>query len=255
MITLDALAGTAHGFFTRQGGVSGGVYASLNCGFGSDDEADAVAENRTRVMGMIGLPPERLATVHQIHSAEVVRVTAPWPRVRSPQADALVTDRPGIALGILTADCLPVLFVDAETGIIGAAHAGWKGALGGVLEATVAAMVELGARTAWIRAGLGPAIRQASYEVGPEFRARFIAADPAYACYFAPAERAGHFMADLPGFAAGALARLGLAEIADCGLDTAADPARFFSYRRATIGGEPDYGRQISVIALPGEFS
>jgi YfiH family protein len=249
MLVLPELAqcgGIRHGFFTRDGGVSEGVYASLNCGFGSGDQAAAVAENRRRAMQSLELPESALVGVHQIHSADVVTVETPWPRHAAPRADAMVTRRPGICLGILTADCVPILFAEPEARVIGAAHAGWKGARGGVAEATVAAMVRLGALPSRIRAGIGPAIRQPSYEVGAEFPGHF----PGGEAFFRAAPRAGHFLFDLPGYVASRLSCLGLAAIADLGLDTAADEKRFFSYRRTCQRGEPDYGRALSAIAL-----
>ncbi len=249
MITLKALAepGVAHGFFTRQGGVSTGIYASLNCGGGSGDDRDAVAENRARATIMLGLARDALATNHQVHGIAVATLVRPIEGTR-PRADAMVTKERGLALGILTADCVPVLFADSEAGVIGAAHAGWRGALGGVLEATVRAMAALGADPARIRSGLGPAIALASYEVGPEFPAPFLAQDPAHARFFAAANARYRF--DLPGYVRGRLAALGLAAIDATGGDTAADSERFFSYRRARLEGKPDYGRLLSAIAL-----
>lgn len=252
MITADALAapGLRHGFFTRAGGVSEGLFASLNCGFGSGDDPANVAENRRRVAAALGLGPDRLATCYQIHSPAVVTVEAPWRYEDRPRADALVTRTPGLALGILTADCAPVLFADPEARIIGAAHAGWRGAVGGVLEATVAAMRALGASPDRLRAAIGPCIAQASYEVGPEFPAPFLAEDAAYQVFFRPAQRGGHFHFDLPGYVARRLQRLGLGRVEWTGGDTAAEPERFFSYRRSCLLKEPDYGRAISAICL-----
>jgi hypothetical protein len=251
MITLDALAapGVAHGFFTREGGVSTGIYASLNCGVGSGDAPDCVAENRARVARALGVPRDSVVTNNQVHGIAVVTVADAAPRGEQPRADAMVTKQRGVALGILTADCVPVLFADPEAGIVGAAHAGWRGAVGGVLDATVEAMVTLGARPARIHAGIGPAIAQASYEVGPEFPAPFLAQDRANERFFvAAASRKFHF--DLPAYVRARLARLGLGSIAATGGDTAAEPARFFSYRRSRLQGEPDYGRLLSAIAL-----
>jgi len=248
--TLSGLPGIRHGFFTRDGGVSDGLYRSLNCGFGSGDTAERVAENRAQAMATLDLPPAALVGVHQIHSAEAVTVETPWPPAANPRADALVTARHGVALGILTADCVPVLFADAEARVIGAAHAGWKGALGGVIEATVAAMVRLGARPGTIHAAIGPAIGGTSYEVGPEFPDRFLAQDAANARFFRPAARHGHFLCDLPAYVEDRLRRLGCGAIENSGLDTLTDEARFFSYRRTTLRGEPDYGRGLSAIAL-----
>ena len=243
-ITSRLLAGLQHGFFTRQGGVSGGLYDSLNCGPGSDDDGGAVAENRARVATHLGA--RTLLSLHQVHSDRVVTVTDPDWQGERPQADAMVTDRPGIALGALAADCAPVLFADARAGVIGAAHAGWKGALGGVLEATVEAMRALGARD--IRAVVGPAISQRAYEVGPEFLDRFMDEDPDFSMFFAQGQ-GDRYQFDLPGFALSRLRAAG-AEAEWCGRCTYSDPARFFSYRRTTHSGEPDYGRQVSAIRL-----
>jgi YfiH family protein len=252
LITLGALDadGIRHGFFTRDGGVSGGIFASLNCGFGSGDDESKVAENRRRVAQALGQSPDRLVTSYQFHSAEAVAVERPWRRDDRPRADAMATRTPGIALGILTADCAPVLFADPDAGVIGAAHAGWRGALGGVLEATVRAMVTLGAARERIAAGIGPCIGGASYEVGAEFPAPFLAEDPGNAAFFVAAPRAGHFLFDLAGYAARRLERLGIARIARTGGDTAAEPDRFFSYRRACLRKETDYGRALSAICL-----
>ncbi|MEA2757198.1 MAG: purine-nucleoside/S-methyl-5-thioadenosine phosphorylase / adenosine deaminase [Aliidongia sp.] len=252
MITHPVLDGISHGFFTRQGGTSTGIYASLNCGFGSDDESRSVAANRALLLERLGVPDLPLVTVHQIHSATVVTVEQPWARGDNPQADAMVTNRPGFCLGILTADCVPLLFADPAAGVIGAAHAGWKGALGGIAEATIAAMCRLGAEPGRIRVAIGPAIQQASYEVGAEFPARFAEADPANLRFFHGPAPDRRYRFDLPGFVESRLAALGLAQIGNTALDTCAEEARFFSYRRATLRREPDYGRQISVVALPG---
>lgn len=253
MITLGALndiTGLRHGFFTRAGGVSTGLYASLNCGYGSKDAPAAVTENRARAMARLDLTADRLATLYQVHSPRAVVVEEPWAWNQAPEADALVTGRPGIALGILTADCAPVLFADPRKRIIGAAHAGWKGAKGGVLEATVQAMVELGAKPARIIAAIGPCIAQRSYEVGPDFPSPFLEEDRANGDFFAPARRPGHFMFDLPGYIARRLGACGVDLIQRCPNDTVAEEDRFFSYRRATLRGEPDYGRGLSAIAL-----
>jgi polyphenol oxidase len=244
------LPGVRHGFFTRQGGVSEGIFASLNCGFGSSDEAAKVAENRAGAMATLNLGGNRLATCYQVHSAKVVVVDRPWPREQRPRADAMVTRTPEIALGILTADCAPVLFADAEAHIIGAAHAGWRGALSGVLEATVDAMKKLGATSHRIHAAIGPCIGRDSYEVGPEFPAPFVAENLANDAYFRPAPRAGHFLFDLAGYVAARLKQLGLARIEAIAGDTAAEADRFFSYRRSCQLKESDYGRQLSVIAV-----
>ncbi|MCW5730049.1 MAG: peptidoglycan editing factor PgeF [Alphaproteobacteria bacterium] len=245
---LAALPGIRHGFFTRHGGVSGGIYASLNCGPGSRDDQAAVRENRRRVAAALGLAEGRLVSLYQVHGRRVVRVEAPF--AERPQADGMVTRMPGLALGILAADCVPVLFADDDTGVIGACHAGWKGALAGITDATVAEMVACGARSASIRAAIGPCIRQPSYEVGPEFPAPFLAEDAGNARFFRPSPRPGHHLFDLAGYVATRLGRLGLGLIEDCGHDTRAAPELFFSYRRTTLAGEPDYGRQISAIAL-----
>jgi polyphenol oxidase len=250
VIRLPTLAAACHAFFTREGGVSEGLFTSLNCGLGSGDDAAKVAENRRRAMAALGLDGDRLVTGYQVHSADVAIIDERWRPEERPRADALVTRREDVALGILTADCVPVLFADAEAGVIGAAHAGWRGALGGVLEATVAAMVSLGAAPQRLRAGIGPAIAQPSYEVGPEFPAPFLAQDEANAGFFRKAPRAGHFLFDLPGYVARRLARLGLGAIEHSGGDTAAEPERFFSYRRSCLRQEPDYGRALSAIRL-----
>ena len=255
VIRATALAATLHGFLGRKGGVSTGIHAGLNVGWGSDDERAAIAENRRRAVEAV-LPDATLVTVHQIHSADVATVTAAWSdpgsspgQAARPQADALVTNRPGLLLGILTADCAPVLLADAEAGVIGAAHAGWKGALAGVCEATVAAMEALGARPERIAAAIGPCIAQASYEVDTAFVARF---GPANARFFAPG-RDGHAQFDLEGYVAARLAAAGVAEIEKLALDTYADESRFYSYRRATHRGEPGYGREITVIGLAAQ--
>lgn len=243
-----------HGFFTREGGVSGGIYASLNCGAGSGDDPRHVTENRRRVAERLAGGAVPLCSLYQVHGPAVVHVTAPWDAAGRPQADAMVTDRPGIILGILTADCTPVLFADADAGVVGAAHAGWKGALGGVVAATVAAMERLGAARARITAAIGPTIAQGSYEVSAEFRSAFTATDPAFARFFAPAARDAaretHAQFDLPGFVRHRLLAEGLGAIDDLGLDTYADATRFFSFRRTTHRAEADYGRQISAIMI-----
>lgn len=248
---LGAPAGVAHGFFTRRGGVSGGIYASLNCGPGSRDEVRDVAENRARACAAIGVAPSRLCTLYQMHSAEVVRVRAAPHGDHRPEADAMVTDVPGIALGVLTADCVPVLLADRAGTVIGAAHAGWKGALGGVLEATLGSFAALGRAPGDLIACVGPAIQQPSYEVGAEVERRFLAQSPDNARFFTPSRRAGHGMLDLPGYVAHRLTCAGVADLEHMPFDTYADEERFFSYRRATHRGEPDYGRQISMIVLP----
>jgi YfiH family protein len=253
MITLNALAAgksVRHAFFTRQGGVSNGLFSSLNCGFGSGDDREKVAHNRTTAAAHIGVAPERLITCYQIHGTEVITVTRPWEYADAPRADAMVTRTPDIALGVLAADCAPVLFCDPEAKVVGAAHGGWRGTLTGVMEATVAAMVDLGASPATIHAGIGPCIAQPSYEVGPEFRDRFAAEDSTSLTFFEPAPRTGHFLFDLPGYIGARLGRLGLAAVQCSGHDTAADEDLFFSYRRACHRGEKDYGRGLAAIAL-----
>lgn len=241
-----------HAFFTRDGGVSDGIYQSLNGGIGSKDKPENVRENRARMAAALGVAPTHLVSCYQIHSPDVIVAQTPWTRENSPRADAIVTRVAGLAIGVGTADCGPILFADGEAGVIGATHAGWKGALTGVAEATVDAMETLGAKRARIRAAIGPLIRQANYEVGQEFVERFTAADQANARFFAPSSRSGHAMFDLPGFIRARLERAGIGGVEDLGLCTYADPARFFSYRRTTHRGEPDYGRHINAIALVG---
>jgi YfiH family protein len=247
---LNDLSAVRHGFFCRDGGVSEGLFTSLNCGYGSGDDKANVTENRRRAMARIDLEGDRLVTAYQIHSPDVVEVRKPWTREDAPKADAMVTRERGIALGILTADCVPVLLADAEAGVVGAAHAGWKGALNGVAEATVAAMVALGADPKLVVAGIGPAICQRSYEVGPEFPAAFLDQDPRNADFFGPAARAGHFLFDIKGYVARRLAATGLKTVQTLPCDTCAEEARFFSYRRSCHRKEPDYGRGLSAIYL-----
>lgn len=248
--SLSTLARIRHAFFTRSGGVSQGVYASLNGGVGSNDAPGKVAENRARMATALGVKPDHLLTAYQIHSPDVAVADKPWTLENRPRADAIVTRTPRLAIGVSTADCGPLLLADAEAGVIGAVHAGWRGALTGVVEAAVAAMETLGAERARIVAALGPTIRQPNYEVGPEFVARFLAADVDNTRFFAPAERAGHAMFDLAGYIADRVRRAGIVTFEDLGLCTYAEPERFFSYRRATKLGEPDYGRHINAIAL-----
>ncbi len=245
---LSTLAAVSHGFFTRNGGESKGLYASNNCAYGAHDERDAVTRNRARCAARLGL--SSLITAYQRHTADVVTVTEPWAPEAAPVADAMVTRTRGIGLGILTADCGPVLFADAEAGVVGAAHAGWRGAFDGVLQNTVAAMSGLGARPKHIVAALGPCIAQASYEVGPEFVANFVARDPGYARYFTTPKSNGRSHFDLPAFVVAQLATSGVETILSDGSDTCASDAQFFSFRRSTLNQEPDYGRQISVIGL-----
>jgi polyphenol oxidase len=244
------LPGVAHGFFTRRGGVSQGVYASLNVGVGSGDAPEAVTENRAHVAAALGVDPERLTAPFQIHSPDAIAISGTFAPGARPRCDALVTTTPGLALGVTGADCGMILFADVGARVIGAAHAGWKGALAGVVEATVAAMEGLGARRGDIAAALGPCIAQESYEVGPEFVAAFADAGEDIARYFTASRREGRSMFDLHGYIAGRAARAGIGRFEDLRLDTYADESRFFSYRRATHRQEPDYGRLISVIAL-----
>lgn len=250
---LDGLANgrISHGFFGRLGGVSTGLYSSLNCGLGSRDDTAMVRENRARAIAALGAPGVPLLTPYQIHSPRALVVRAPWPEgSKPPDADALVTDVPGLAIGVLAADCVPALLADAEAGVIGAAHAGWKGAIGGVLEAAVESMAKLGARSSRIVAVLGPSIAAASYEVGPEFPAPFLARHPDWADLFRPAPRAGHLLFDLPGYCLRRLRTLGLRAAEASGHDTFDAPDRFFSYRRTCHAGETDYGRNLSAIVL-----
>jgi polyphenol oxidase len=253
VITSGALgtdAGIRHAFFTRQGGVSEGLFASLNCGFGSGDAAENVAANREIAMASLGLPADRLVTLRQVHSATVVTVEQPWQREDSPSADGLVTAVPGIALAVLAADCAPVLLFDPVARVIGAAHGGWRGALGGVVDATVARMAELGAQRPHIRAAIGPCIARRSYEVGPEFPQPFIAEDPGTVSFFAPAPPAERFLFDLAGYIGHRLTRAGITTIDVLPCDTVTDEERFFSYRRACLRGERSYGRGFSAIVL-----
>jgi YfiH family protein len=245
------LAAVPHGFLGRRGGVSTGVTAGLDLGRrGQDEIGPELAENRARAVAAVA-PGRALSTLYQVHSAECVTLSAPIDDAARPHADAMATDRPGIVLGILTADCAPVLLADAEAGVIGAAHAGWKGAIGGVTDATVAAMVALGARAERIVAAVGPCIARASYEVDDAFRRRFEEEDGANERFFTDAGRAGHARFDLEGYVAHRLAAVGVGRVETLGLDTYADEQRFYSFRRATHRGEADYGRQVSLIALP----
>lgn len=250
-IPAAALAAIPHGFLGRAGGVSAGIHAGLNVGLGSDDDREAIHENRRRAVEAVA-PGAALVTLHQIHSADAIAVTAPFPDDARPHADALVTNHPGLLLGILTADCVPVLLADHGAGVIGAAHAGWKGALAGVTDATVAAMEKLGARRGSIAAAIGPCIGRASYEVDAAFFRRFAEADPENERFFADGVRPGHHQFDIEAYVAARLAAAGICRVEALGLDTYADEARFFSFRRATHRGEPGYGRQVSLIALPG---
>ena len=248
VIRADNLSRVPHGFLGRRGGVSTGALAGLNVGYGSSDERAAIAENRARAIAAV-LPGAELVTVHQVHGADTVRADRPWPQDERPHADAMVTDRPGLLLGILTADCAPVLVADAEAGVVGAAHAGWRGALGGVTDSVIAAMEQLGARRERIAAAVGPCIGRDSYEVDETFRARFVRVDEANERFFrkGPAGRP-HF--DLEAYVAARLEAAGIANVEAIGLDTYANADRFFSYRRSTHCGEADYGRQIAMIAV-----
>jgi YfiH family protein len=247
-VTTSALAGTRHGFLGRQGGVSTGLFSSLNVGLGSSDDRAAVAENRARAVAAVA-PGASLVTLHQVHSALCIPVTAAYPDADRPHADAMVTATPGLALGILTADCAPILLADRDAGVIGAAHSGWKGALGDIAGATVAAMEALGARRDRIAAAIGPCIARASYEVDPAFRDRFLADDPEHERFFTPG-KGDRFQFDLEGLVALRLATAGVRTVAALGIDSYPDETRWFSFRRTTHRKEPDYGRQLSVIAL-----
>lgn len=247
-LSVPALAGTRHGFLTRRGGVSSGLFASLNVGLGSSDDREAVLENRRRAVAAVA-PGAALCTLHQVHSATVVHVTDRIFDDARPPADAMVTATPGLALGILTADCAPILLADVAAGVIGAAHSGWKGALADIGPATVAAMEQLGARRERIVAAIGPTIARASYEVDRAFRDRFCAVDPQHDAFFA-AGKPGHCQFDLEGFIAARLASVGVRTVVAMGVDTYPDAARWFSFRRTTHRNEPDYGRQLSLIAL-----
>jgi len=239
-----------HAFFTRLGGVSQGIYQSLNGGLGSRDAPDSVRENRTRMAALLGVAPADLVTAYQIHSAQVVVAEAPWTRETAPRADGVVTRVPGLAVGVTTADCGPVLLADAEAGVVGAAHAGWRGAFDGIIEATVAAMERLGAARLRLTAAIGPMIRQPSYEVGPEFVTRFIEANGENQLFFAAGRREGHSTFDLAGFIVQELKRADVGLIDDVGHCTYADPGQFFSFRRSIHLAEPDYGRHVNAIAL-----
>jgi YfiH family protein len=248
---LAALPGIVHGFFTRRGGVSGGVYATLNCGVGSGDRREHVHANRAGVAAVLGVAEAQLATPFQVHGADVVVAAASWRPGEGPQADGIVTRTAGLAVGVGTADCAPVLLAEPEAGVVGAAHAGWGGALKGVLEATVGAMASLGARPGRISAVIGPTIAQRSYEVGPEFHERFLAESADNDRFFVPSDRQDHYRFDLVGHVTERLNRLGIGLVSAMPeVDTYSDETRFFSYRRTTHRGETDYGRQISLIAL-----
>jgi hypothetical protein len=247
------LTGIRHAFFTRGGGVSSGFYGSLNGGVGSRDSPANVTENRARMAVALGVEPQRLLTAYQSHSPHVAVAEAPWASENRPNADAIVTRMRALAIGVTTADCGPILLADPSARVVAAAHAGWRGALTGVLEATIGAMERLGAARGQIRAAIGPMIRQSSYEVGPDLIARFATEDPASSRFFAAATRSGHAMFDLAGYIAARLKRAGVLAVEDLGLCTYADPGQFFSYRRTTHRREADYGRHINAIALTGE--
>jgi hypothetical protein len=245
-----AQRGLRHGFFTRDGGVSGGVYSSLNGGVGSQDTAANVAENRARMAAALGVATENFLTAYQIHSPNVVVAETPWTPDARPRADGIVTRTPNLAIGVSSADCGPVLMADRQARVVGAAHAGWRGALAGILEATLDAMQRLGAERRRIVAALGPMIRQRNYEVGADLMTRFRAEDPGSDRFFSPAAREAHTLFDLAGYIGMRLERAGVGHVEDIGLCTYADPAQFFSFRRTTHRAEPDYGRHINAIAL-----
>ncbi len=258
-LTTDLIK-VPHGFFTRRGGVSGGAYASLNCSLSGQDDRGKVMENRARVARSLDLDPGRLVGLTQVHGTHVVTVTEPWPPGCGEKADAMVTDRPGLGLGIVTADCAPVLFADASAGIVGAAHAGWRGAVAGVLDATVSAMIALGSSLGRITTAVGPSISQASYEVGSDLRDCVLAGAASDSAFFTPGQREDRWQFDLPGYCAARLRRLGVGHILVTGIDTLAEEDRFFSYRRRTLAdrvgaqhadSKPGpIGHQISVIRL-----
>jgi hypothetical protein len=248
---LTAGLSVPHGFFTRAGGVSAGRFASLNCSLSGRDDADAVRENRRRAADALGRPPEALAGLTQVHGIGVATLAEPWPEDARPQADAMVTDRPGLLLGIVTGDCAPILFADAEAGVAGAAHAGWRGAVAGVIEETLGAMEALGAARARIAAAIGPCIAQPNYEVGPDLRDAVLARDAADARFFAAGQRADRWMFDLPGYCLARLEAAGVASADWIGRDTLAEEGTFFSHRRATLAGGGPIGHQLSAIALP----
>jgi len=247
--TLESCNGIRHGFFTRQGGVSKGMYGSLNCGLGSRDDAESVRQNRALVAETLGVPAGRLLTLYQIHSATAVIVDKPW-NGEAAEADALVTRTPGLAIGALTADCAPILLCDPQARVIAAAHAGWRGALSGVAEATIAAMEELGAKRERVVAVIGPSISQRAYEVGADYVDRFLAEEPESEAFFMTDESSGEPHFDLSGYVAERLSRAGVGSVSDLGLCTYCDETRLFSYRRSQHHGEEDYGRQISAIVL-----
>lgn len=249
-VSLSGLKGLRHAFFTRAGGVSSGIYESLNGGIGSKDEAGHVSENRSRMAAVLDVLPSNFITAYQVHSPDAVIADRPWDTGSRPKADAIVTRVPGLAIGVTTADCGPVLFADAAAGVIGAAHAGWRGAFTGILESTLAAMETLGARREQTVVALGPMIRQTNYEVGADFMKTFTDADADNARFFRTGARTDRPLFDLPGYIAARLQRAGVQAIEDLGLCTYAEPGRFFSYRRSQHRSESDYGRHISAIAL-----
>jgi polyphenol oxidase len=246
-LTADPIK-APHGFFTRRGGVSGGAYASLNCSLSGQDDRDNVMENRSRVARSLGTDPVRLLGLTQVHGTHVVTATEPWTAGQGEKADAMVTDRPGLALGIVTADCAPVLFADASGAIVGATHAGWRGALAGVLEATIAAMIALGASAERVTAAVGPCIAQASYEVGPDLRQAVLAHSATASAFFIPGQREDRWQFDLPGYCAARLRAAGVGYVIVMGFDTLAEEDRFFSHRRRTLARAGPIGHQISVI-------
>ncbi|MGB0697353.1 MAG: peptidoglycan editing factor PgeF [Rhodospirillaceae bacterium] len=248
--SLNALTNVRHGFFTRNRGVSTGIYQSMNCGFGSGDAPENVRRNREIAMETLEMPPEALVTLNQQHTATVVPVTEPWAPGDAPVADGMVTKMPRLVLGILTADCAPVLLADPKAKVIGACHAGWKGARTGVLEATIDAMEAIGGSRDRVIAGVGPCITQRSYEVGPEFEADFMEEDDTNEIFFAPSRRERHFLFDLPGYIAKKLVRAGVTDVMPTPCDTVREGGRFFSYRRSVKSGQEDYGRMLSAIAL-----
>ncbi len=253
MLTADNLIDSGlirHGFFTRQGGVSRGIYESLNCGVGSRDNLASVLENRDIAMRLLGLSESRLATPFQVHGTTVAVVEEPWEAGQGPRADGVVTNTPGLAIGVGTADCAPILFSDPDAHVVGAAHAGWRGALAGIAEATIEAMLGLGARRGRIHAAIGPMISAANYEVGPELIEAFVADDGGNRRFFGPARRPGHAMFDLPLYLVTRLQNTGIASVEDLRRCTYAEEALFFSYRRATHRKEDDYGRLLSAIAI-----
>jgi purine-nucleoside/S-methyl-5'-thioadenosine phosphorylase / adenosine deaminase len=249
-VSLASLTGIHHAFFTRAGGISDGVYASLNGGIGSRDEPERIFENRARMAAVLGIAPDCLLTAYQTHSTDAITVESPWAAKARPRGDALVTSARGLAMAVTTADCGPILLADAAAGVIGAAHAGWRGALAGVIESTVAAMEKIGAKRSRIVAALGPMIRQHNYEVGPEFVTAFMQHDKGSEIFFKAGQQAGHSLFDLPGYIAHRLGRAGIGQVEDLGHCTYADPERFFSYRRSTHRRENDYGRHVSAIVL-----